>query len=68
MPEEPQNNPIHPPAQSGGRGSTPSKITPEIVAAVADKVYAMLLRDLRLDFERQRWMRKSSSRSMGGKG
>lgn len=52
---------------TGSNGKAASRITPEMVAAVADKVYAMLLRDLRLEFERQRWLQKTPPRSIGGK-
>ena len=40
-------------------------ITPELVVRVADKVYALLLQELRIGKERQRWPRH---RPLGGQG
>ncbi len=40
------------PAQAGQ--DTPAQITPELVRQVADRVYAMLLREVRLENERSR--------------
>jgi hypothetical protein len=61
------DQPTRPASKSSEEAQIPIKITPELVTAVADKVYAMLLHDLRLEFERQRWMRKSPARGIGGK-
>jgi hypothetical protein len=42
------------------------RVTPQLVAEVADKVYAMLLNDLRIGNERHRLLPGRSLRRQGG--
>jgi hypothetical protein len=51
------------PSAGSGQGAG---LTPELVKKVADKVYAMLLADLRLEAERQH--RTPGSRAIGSRG
>jgi hypothetical protein len=50
---------------SEAAGGAATAVTPELVRKVADKVYAMLLLDLRLERERHR---RPSRRSDAGRG
>lgn len=57
------------PEQSGSQssgGSNANAITPELVRQVAEKVYAMLLRDLKIEMERLRASRRDISGQIGG--
>jgi hypothetical protein len=47
--------------------SQPNPITPELVRKVADEVYAMLQRDLKIEYERRRLPAKRTLRSQGGR-
>ena len=52
---------------SNNAGSQTTAITPELVKQVADKVYAMLSRDLMLERERAGAHRRASPRWGGGR-
>ena len=54
MPAEQNNQPANA-AGENGQGST-AALTPELVREVAEKVYALMLRDLKIDRERQQGM------------
>lgn len=53
-------------ASSGGAAGNGNQITPELVRQVAEKVYAMLLRDLRIEMERHQPSRRDISGNRGG--
>ena len=55
---EPANNETLPPqpASDNDRQPSPGNLGPELVRQVADRVYAMLRRDMQLERERQRPM------------
>lgn len=55
------------PSQTDGSNDFPSAITPELVREVTDKVYRMLLRDLRYERERMHRTPTASYRSHGGR-
>lgn len=61
--------PEHPPQtlQSGLRPGATRRITPQLVREVSDLVYAMLLQELRLERERDRWRSGSHHRTAGGR-
>jgi hypothetical protein len=42
----------------GPTGTKPGNLKPELVEEIAAKVYALLLRDLKIERERQRWLMK----------
>ncbi len=64
---EPQNGMLSNLAGAeGSNASNRSQITPEVIKKVTDKVYAMLLADLRLEAERQRRRGDPIHRSRGG--
>ncbi len=48
-----------------GQATSPGAITPALVREVADKVYQLMLRDLRVEHERQRRMTKSGFSKRG---
>jgi hypothetical protein len=48
-----------------GQGQPMSEIPNELVAKIADKVYAMLLLDMNIEEERQRWPGQQSFRASG---
>ncbi len=62
MPEsQPAQNQSAPANRSGSR----IPITPELVSKVADRVFVLLLNDLRIERERKRWSRLNLFRFKG---
>lgn len=56
MPAELQNRPDgSAPAKPVGESTKQTEITPELIHAITDRIYAMLLHDLRIERERERF-------------
>lgn len=64
MPTEQSNRSTN--TQTGEQKSSTATLTPELVKEVADKVYAMMLRDLKITQERHRGSSNAFHRK-GGK-
>jgi len=60
------NAPSGPGAAAGKEKEQPGSITPELLAKVTEKVYAMLLADLKLDRERRGSPANHTSHFSGG--
>jgi hypothetical protein len=56
------------PAETPGVSNPGSRLTPELVRQVADKVYAMLIKELGIENERCRFEGKDRNNLMGGCG
>ena len=54
-------------AQNGANGQQPGQITPEMVNAIADKIYTLLLLELKYERERLRYSSHWPNKPKGGR-